>query len=46
MEHSKVGNGIRVMDNLNNLVLVLIRQDGFTNTAQARCFSILVTPFP
>jgi predicted transposase YbfD/YdcC len=49
-----IGNGARVMANLNNLTLALIRQAGFTNAAQARrffaahlsaAFSILVTPF-
>jgi predicted transposase YbfD/YdcC len=49
-----IGNGARVMANLNNLILALIRQAGFTNAAQARrffaahlsaAFSILVTPF-
>lgn len=48
-----IGNGARVMANLNNLILALIRQAGFTNAAQARrffaahlsvAFSILVTP--
>lgn len=49
-----IGCGARVMANLNNLVLALIRQAGFTNAAQARrffsahlsaAFSILVSPF-
>jgi predicted transposase YbfD/YdcC len=49
-----IGHGARVMANLNNLILALIRQAGFTNAAQARrffaahlsaAFSILVTPF-
>ena len=49
-----IGNGARVMANINNLIFVLIRQPGFTNAAQVRCFfaahlsavfSLLVTPF-
>ena len=49
-----IGNGARVMANLNNLILALIRQAGFTNAAQARRFFaahlsdpffILITPF-
>lgn len=49
-----IGYGARVMANLNNLILALIRQAGFTNAAQARrffsahlsdAFSLLVTPF-
>jgi predicted transposase YbfD/YdcC len=49
-----IGNGSRVMANMNNLVLALIRQAGFLNAAQARrffaahlsqAFSLLVTPF-
>jgi predicted transposase YbfD/YdcC len=49
-----IGNGARVLANLNNLVLALIRQAGFLNAAQARrffsahlpaAFSLLVTPF-
>jgi len=49
-----IGNGARVMANLNNLTLALIRQSGFLNAAQARrffaahlpaAFSLLVTPF-
>jgi predicted transposase YbfD/YdcC len=49
-----IGQGARVMANLHNLVLALIRQAGFTNAAQARrffsahlpaAFSLLVTPF-
>ncbi|HUE98715.1 MAG TPA: ISAs1 family transposase [Anaerolineales bacterium] len=49
-----IGYGARVLANLNNLILALIRQAGFTNAAQARrffsahlsaAFSILVTPF-
>jgi hypothetical protein len=49
-----IGYGARVMANLNNLILALIRQAGFMNAAQARrffaahlsaAFSILVTPF-
>lgn len=49
-----IGNGSRVMANMNNLVLALIRQAGFFNAAQARrffaahlsqTFSLLVSPF-
>jgi predicted transposase YbfD/YdcC len=49
-----IGHGARVMANLHNLVLALIRQAGFTNAAQARrffsahlpaAFSLLITPF-
>lgn len=49
-----IGYGTRVMANLNNLILALIRQAGFMNAAQARrffsahlsaAFSILVSPF-
>lgn len=49
-----LGNGARVMANINNLILALIRQSGFHNAAQARrffaahlreAFSCLVTPF-
>lgn len=49
-----IGCGARVLASLNNLVLALIGQAGFTNAAQARrffaahlsdAFSILVTPF-
>lgn len=49
-----IGSGARVLANLNNLVLALIRQAGFTNAAQARrffsahlpaAFSLLLTPF-
>jgi predicted transposase YbfD/YdcC len=49
-----IGNGARVMANINNLTLALIRQSGFLNAAQARrffaahlsaAFSLLVTPF-
>lgn len=49
-----IGNGARVMANINNLILALIRQAGFLNAAQARrffsahlpsAFSLLVTPF-
>ena len=49
-----IGNGSRVMANINNLVLALIRQAGFLNAAQARrffaahlsqAFSLLITPF-
>lgn len=48
-----IGNGARVMANINNLILALIRQSGFLNAAQARrffaahlstAFSLLVTP--
>jgi len=49
-----IGNGAKVMANINNLVLALIRQSHFINAAQARrffashlpdAFSRLVTPF-
>ena len=49
-----IGNGGKVIANINNLVLALIRQAGFLNAAQARryfaahlpkAFSLLVTPF-
>ena len=49
-----IGNGARVLANINNLVLALIRQTGFRNAAQARrflaahlsqAFSLLITPF-
>jgi len=49
-----IGYGAKVMANINNLVLALIRQAGFHNAAQARryfaahlnqAFSQLVTPF-
>lgn len=49
-----IGNGARVMANINNLILALIHQAGFLNAAQARrffaahlsaAFSLLVTPF-
>ena len=49
-----IGNGARVLANINNLTLALIRQAGFQNAAQARryfsahlsdAFSLLVTPF-
>jgi predicted transposase YbfD/YdcC len=49
-----IGNGARVLANINNLTLALIRQAGFHNAAQARrhfsahlseAFSCLVTPF-
>ncbi|MBK7453116.1 MAG: ISAs1 family transposase [Anaerolineales bacterium] len=49
-----IGNGARVMSNINNLILALIRQSGFLNAAQARrffaahlsqAFALLVTPF-
>lgn len=50
----RIGHGAKVMANLNNLILALIRQAGFRNAAQARrffaahlseAFSLLVTPF-
>ncbi len=49
-----IGQGARVLANIHNLVLALIRQTGFLNAAQARrffaahlshTFSLLVTPF-
>jgi len=49
-----IGKGARVLANINNLTLALIRQAGFQNAAQARryfsahlsaAFSLLVTPF-
>ena len=49
-----IGHGARVLANINNLVLALIRQTGFRNAAQARrflaahlsrAFSLLITPF-
>lgn len=49
-----IGNGARVLADINNLTLALIRQAGFVNAAQARrffaahlsdAFSLLVTPF-
>lgn len=49
-----IGHGTRVLANINNLILALIRQAGFQNAAQARrflsahlsqAFSLLVTPF-
>lgn len=49
-----IGQGARVMANIHNLILALIRQMGFQNAAQARrffaahlsrAFSLLVTPF-
>jgi predicted transposase YbfD/YdcC len=49
-----IGNGARVLANINNLILALIRQAGFHNAAQARryfsahlveAFSCLVTSF-
>ena len=49
-----IGQGARVLANIHNLVLALIRQTGFFNAAQARrffaahlshAFSLLVTPF-
>jgi predicted transposase YbfD/YdcC len=48
-----IGHGARVLANINNLVLALIRQTGFLNAAQARrffaahlsrAFSLLITP--
>jgi predicted transposase YbfD/YdcC len=50
----RIGHGAKIMANLNNLILALIRQSGFGNAAQARrffaahlseAFSLLVTPF-
>jgi predicted transposase YbfD/YdcC len=49
-----IGNGARVLADINNLTLALIQQAGFINAAQARrffaahlssAFSLLVTPF-
>jgi predicted transposase YbfD/YdcC len=49
-----IGNGARVLANINNLTLALIHQAGFINAAQARrffaahlsdAFYLLVTPF-
>ena len=49
-----IGNGARVLSNINNLILALIRQAGFLNAAQARrffaahlsaAFSLLITSF-
>lgn len=49
-----IGHGARVLANIHNLVLTLIRQTGFLNAAQARrffaahlshAFSLLITPF-
>lgn len=49
-----IGHGARVLANIHNLVLALIRQTGFLNAAQARrffaahlprAFSLLTTPF-
>jgi predicted transposase YbfD/YdcC len=49
-----IGHGARVLANIHNLVLALIRQTGFLNAAQARrffaahlsrAFSLLITPF-
>jgi predicted transposase YbfD/YdcC len=49
-----IGDGARVLANINNLTLSLIRQAGFVNAAQARrffaahlsdAFSLVVTPF-
>jgi hypothetical protein len=50
----RIGRGAKVMANIHNLILALIRQAGFVNAAQARrffaahlseAFSLLVTPF-
>jgi len=50
----RIGHGAKVMANLNNLILALIRQSAFGNAAQARrffaahlseAFALLVTPF-
>ncbi|HEU0292134.1 MAG TPA: ISAs1 family transposase [Anaerolineales bacterium] len=49
-----IGHGARVLANIHNLILALIRQTGFLNAAQARrffaahlscAFSLLITPF-
>lgn len=49
-----IGQGARVLANIHNLVLALIRQSGFLNAAQARrffaahltrAFLLLITPF-
>lgn len=49
-----IGHGARVLANIHNLVLALLRQAGFLNAAQARrffathlprAFSLLITPF-
>jgi predicted transposase YbfD/YdcC len=49
-----IGHGARVLANIHNLILALIRQTGFLNAAQARrffaahlsrAFSLLTTPF-
>ena len=49
-----IGHGARVLANIHNLILALIRQSGFGNAAQARrffaahlsrAFSLLITPF-
>jgi predicted transposase YbfD/YdcC len=49
-----IGKGARILANINNLTLALIRQAGFQNAAQARrffsahlteAFALLVTPF-
>lgn len=49
-----IGHGARVLTNIHNLVLALIRQTGFRNAAQARrffaahlplAFLLLITPF-
>jgi hypothetical protein len=33
-----IGNGAKVLANINNLVLALVRQAGFQNVAQVRRF--------
>ena len=52
---SSIGNGARVLANINNLTLALFRQAGFQNAAQARpyplhiflkLFLFLSPPFP
>jgi hypothetical protein len=49
-----IGQGARILANIHNLILALIRQSGYLNAAQARrffaahlsrAFSLLVTPF-
>jgi hypothetical protein len=49
-----IGNGARILANINNLTLALFQQAGFQNAAQARryfsahlseAFSLLVIPF-
>jgi len=39
-----IGNGARVMANINNLILALIRQAGFLNASQGRRFLPLIFP--